>query len=306
MVITNPDSGSWDQDVVEGALDVLKAGADVDVRATADSDALGSVLEGRSGRDVVVVGGDGSLHAVVQALHRRGDLAEPVLGLIPLGTGNDLARTLEIPLDPSDAARLVLDGTARPLDILVADDDSVVVNATHVGVGADAGRAAESWKSRLGKVGYLVGALIAGLQADGLKIRVVGDDRAISSGRRRVLQVGIGNGRYVGGGTPLTPDAIVDDGFADLIVSFAVSPVPRLVYAVRLRLGRQGESPEVTTARVRRVSIEGELFSCNTDGELELPVHRRTWVVRPGAYRMVLASTTTDGRTAASPGDRRG
>ena len=50
-------------------------------------------------RRIVVAGGDGSLHAVVTALHRRHELASRTLGLIPLGTGNDFARTLGIPLD---------------------------------------------------------------------------------------------------------------------------------------------------------------------------------------------------------------
>ena len=61
-----------------------------------------------------MAGGDGSLHAVVSVLYRRHDLARAVLGLIPLGTGNDFARGNDIPLDPAEAAAVVLDGEVAP------------------------------------------------------------------------------------------------------------------------------------------------------------------------------------------------
>ena len=61
----------------------------------------------------MVAGGDGSLHAVVTALHRRHELAERTLGLIPLGTGNDFARALDIPLDPAEAAAALCSAARR-------------------------------------------------------------------------------------------------------------------------------------------------------------------------------------------------
>ena len=62
---------------------------------------------GSTGDSILVAGGDGSMHAVVAALHRRGDLAGATLALLPLGTGNDFARGTGVPLDIEDAARLV-------------------------------------------------------------------------------------------------------------------------------------------------------------------------------------------------------
>ena len=72
---------------------------------------LDGVLHRAGCRSIVVAGGDGSLHAVVSALHRRHELAERTLGLIPLGTGNDFARALDIPLDPAEAAAALLAGS---------------------------------------------------------------------------------------------------------------------------------------------------------------------------------------------------
>ena len=85
-----------------------------------------------------MAGGDGSLHAVIAALHRRNELADAVVGLVPLGTGNDFARGVGIPLDPEEAARVVVAGNVRPVDLIVDCLGEVVVNNVHIGVGAPA------------------------------------------------------------------------------------------------------------------------------------------------------------------------
>src|SRR5262245_41107636 len=86
LLITNAAAGGSDQQAVDAALEVLRQHADVQIAATSDQAEVGDVLAKRAGRDVVVAGGDGSLHAVVAALHRSNDLTGPILGLIPLGT----------------------------------------------------------------------------------------------------------------------------------------------------------------------------------------------------------------------------
>ena len=97
LLITNADAGTNDEEAVDAALEVLRRAADVEVAATSSPDELEEVLAKRDGRDLVVAGGDGSLHAVVAALHASDDLAGPTVGLIPLGTGNDFARGVRIP-----------------------------------------------------------------------------------------------------------------------------------------------------------------------------------------------------------------
>lgn len=288
LLITNADAGSNESSALDAAVTALRARCRVDVVSTHDADDLDEALAKRAGRDLVIAGGDGSLHATVAALCARGELDQPTIGLIPLGTGNDFARGAGIPLDPVDAAAVVVDGRSSAVDILVDDQGGIVVNAVHAGVGADAGVEAEPYKAKLGKAGYLVGALIAGFKTKGHRIKVVADGEVLADGVRRVLQVGVGNGSRVGGGTELLPDAEPTDAVADVMVSFAVEPLDRLLYAVHLKRGTHDSRHDVRTARATSVTVSGEEFCCNTDGELAGPMHSRRWDVRPHAFTMML------------------
>jgi diacylglycerol kinase family enzyme len=129
LVVTNASAGTTDDDRVDAALSVLRSGADVTVRSCAEPGDLDAVLDGGlDGRTLVLVGGDGSVHTAVGRLRARGGLdPDRPVGIVPLGTGNDLARTLGIPLDPADAARALLAGRTRRLDLGVDDDGGGVV-----------------------------------------------------------------------------------------------------------------------------------------------------------------------------------
>lgn len=298
-MLSNAEAGAAQSEAVRAAVEVLAKVADVRQEETSSPDELDAVLADRDGRDLVVAGGDGSLHAVVSALYARGELggeAAPVVGLIPLGTGNDFARGQGIPLDPAAAAGVAVAGETRHVDIFVDDDDHVVVNAVHAGIGAEAGRAARRFKPFLGRQGYLLGALRASLKVRADHLRVVADRNMLADGRRRVLQVGVGNGPRVGGGTQLLPGADPTDGLADVMVSFAVNPKERLMYAIRLKSGTHEERHDVKTARASEVQIEGSGFWCNADGELAGPMRFRRWQVRAGVLPMRLPTADQQAR----------
>ena len=283
LVITNEAAGGSAR--VEAALAVLRgAASDVEVVATSSPADCDAAVARLGERRVVICGGDGSVHTVVEALHRAGALDRPV-GLIPLGTGNDLARAVGLPLDPAAAARVVLDGRPRRLDLLVDDTGGVVVNAVHLGVGAEAARQAASLKPRLGRLAYLVGGVSAGLAAPGWTLTVRVDGAALTSGR--VLQVGIGLGRSVGGGSPLTPHSVLDDQQADVVVSEAVGFLARLGYGLRLRRGSHVDRPDVRTARGTTVEADGDPFHYNADGEIHGPVPRRAWAIDPRGWTLI-------------------
>jgi YegS/Rv2252/BmrU family lipid kinase len=298
LVITNEGAGTADQESLERAVAVLSERSSVEVVATSNPSELDGVLHRSGTRRIVVAGGDGSLHAVVAALHRRNELADRVLGLIPLGTGNDFARCMDLPLDPEEAARLLLDGEVRRVDLLVDELGGIVVNSVHVGAGAQASRRGHRWKQRLGsvgfgkanlgKLGYPIGALLAAFHPPQLRLRVEVDGEVVVDVDEPVLMVAAGNGTSVGGGTELTPEADPEDGKVDVMISRAVGPWSKLAYAAHLARSRHHERDDVTYLRASRVTVSGEEFYCAADGEITGPERRRSWQVLPAAYSMVL------------------
>ena len=288
LVITNSDAGTADEENLGAALAVLRERASVEVAATSNPGELDGVLHRAGSRRIVVAGGDGSLHAVLSALHRRRQLERTVLGLLPLGTGNDFARGVDVPLDPEEAARVVLDGTPRPMDLVVDEVGEIVVNSVHVGAGAEASRRGASLKERFGKVAYPVGALLTAVDPAVVRVRVEIDGEVVCDLDRPVLMVAVGNGPSVGGGTHLTPEADPEDGQVDVLISRSTGPLARVLYALRLGFATHHHREDVTYLRGRRVSVSGGPFWCSADGEIYGPERQRTWHVEPGAYQMVL------------------
>ncbi|QZY30948.1 YegS/Rv2252/BmrU family lipid kinase [Nocardioides coralli] len=297
-MITNEGAGTADEASLKCAVDLLSEHTSVEVVATSNPGELDSVLHRAGGRRIVVAGGDGSLHAVVAALHRRRDLASAVLGLIPLGTGNDFARAMDVPLDPEEAAALLVTGDVRPVDMLVDERGGVVVNNVHVGAGAQASRRGDRWKQRLGQVGYKkvnlgrlgypIGALLAAVKPPQVRLRVEVDGRVVCDVDEPVLMVAVGNGTSVGGGTELTPEADAEDGLVDVMISRSVGPLAKLGYVAQMARSRHHERDDVEYLRAREVTVSGEDFWCAADGEISGPERRRSWRVEPAAYSMVL------------------
>jgi diacylglycerol kinase family enzyme len=248
-----------------------------------DDAALDTALRDADGACVVVVGGDGSVHRAATRLHATGRL-DLDLGLVPLGTGNDLARGARLPLDPLEAATALTRWSPRPIDLL-AGNGRVVVNAVHLGLGAHAAQAASRWKARLGTLAYPLGAVVAGTWVSPWELRVTVDGRVVHEGT--TVLAGIGNGRTIGGGTRMFPAAVLDDGLADVVVAASRhGRVGRAVFGHAARAGRHARLPWVRTARGRHVEVEGEPVAGNADGELWEAAG--TWEVRvvPGALRL--------------------
>ncbi len=283
LLVASARAGSTDEQEVMAAAELL--GAEL-VTCTRPDD-LERALDQLDGRTLVIAGGDGSLHLAVTKLHLRGELARTRIGLIALGSGNDLARGLDLPLDAVEAARVVRDGQARPMDLIVDDAGGVVVNAVHVGIGAEAAEHAGRLKPRLGPAAYPLGALRAGLRSAGWRLRVEVDGRVLSDSHRPTLMVGIGNGRGVGGGTPLLPLAEPDDGLLDVVVSKATSPFARVRFGAALASGQHLQDRDVRFARGHTVTLSGQPVGVNADGETGVEVRRRTWTVQPGAWSLV-------------------
>ena len=298
LVISNADAGTADEESLGTALRVLREHCSVEVQTTSKPGELDSALHRAGSRPIVVAGGDGSLHAVVAALYRRNDLKDAVLGVLPLGTGNDFARGNEIPLDVEEAAKTILEGHTRKMDLIVDEVGEIVVNSVHAGAGAQASRRGEKWKDRLhkvgvgglnlGKLGYPIGAVSAAIKPPFVRLRVEVDGEVVVDLDQPILMVAVGNGPSVGGGTELTPYADPGSGQLDVMVSRAIGPLARLGYGARLVAGRHPERDDVAYLRGSTVSVSGEAFWCSADGEIYGPERHRSWHVEPAAYSMVV------------------
>jgi diacylglycerol kinase family enzyme len=301
LVITNSDAGTADDDALKTALAILREKTSVEVQATSQPGELDGVLQRAGSRRIVVAGGDGSLHAVVAALYRRHELAHAVVGLLPMGTGNDFARTLEIPLEVEEAAQVVVSGIVRPMDLVVDELGEIVVNNVHVGAGAEASRRGAAVKERLGSIGvgkvnlgrlgYPIGAVLSAFESPGVHLHVEVDGTVVTDVDRPVLQVAVGNGAHVGGGTELTPGADPHDGRVDVMVSHAVRGWSRFGYALHLRRGEHHRRHDVQYLRGAQVTVSGEEFWISADGEISGPERLRSWHVEPAAYSFILPAS---------------
>jgi YegS/Rv2252/BmrU family lipid kinase len=283
LVVANPAAGGTDVDVVGRVHARLEASGARVTPVEGDDAALDAALRDADGDCVVAVGGDGSMHRVASRLVAAGRLDLEV-GLVPLGTGNDLARGAGLPLDPVEAAEGLTRWPARPIDLL-AGNGRVVVNVVHLGLGAHAAETASRWKARLGTLAYPLGAVVAGTWVSPWELRVTVDGRVVHDGL--TVLAGVGNGRTIGGGTRIFPRARLDDGLADVVVATARWGRPgRAVFGHAMRAGRHGRLPWVRTARGRHVEVEGEPVAGNADGEIWEA--RKTWEVEvvPGALRL--------------------
>lgn len=224
----------------------------------------GSLIASRGGDfDLVVVGGgDGTLNAVLDGILAAG---RP-LGVLPLGTGNDFARTMGIPEDPEAAAGVIVDGRPRRVDLGVVNGHPFL-NVASIGLSVQVARElTRDLKRRWGRLGYALGAWRALRSVRPLEATIHCDGHAL---RLRTVQVAVGNGRHFGAGMVVAEDAAPDDGKLDL---FAVQPCGLMGYAGLLPLlkrGRQGRLSNVATCRARLIEVLTAVpVPVNADGEL--------------------------------------
>jgi len=157
---------------------------------------------------VLVAGGDGT---VCEAAEGMAGTENCELAVLPLGTGNDGARTLGVPTDLDRAAHVALNGVARPVDLIRAGD-RMVLNAIGIGLTADINDRAARIKWVRGIAVYLGTAAVSLFKFRAPQVRLVADGREIVS---TMTILAVHNGPTTGGGFALTPNAVPDDGLLD-------------------------------------------------------------------------------------------
>jgi YegS/Rv2252/BmrU family lipid kinase len=196
---------------------------------------------------IVIGGGDGTLNGALPALL---EAAAP-LGVLPLGTANDFARSLAIS-DVSDAIDVIVSGHTRKVDVGTVNG-TCFLNAVSIGLGPrinsdlDAGT-----KSRFGVFAYLVHALRNARTYRGMRAIVECDGEAISV---RSIQITIGNGIHYGGGMTISADARMDDGLLRVLAIRPQSIASLLTYGPAIKSGRLEDDENLQTFAGREVIV---------------------------------------------------
>lgn len=218
---------------------------------------------------VIVGGGDGSLNAAAPGLLATG----LPLGVLPLGTANDFARTLDIPVDLKSAIAIIAAGHRRAVDLGVVNGH-LFFNVSSIGFSAALARelTAES-KKRWGTLGYALAACKLLRQSRPFRAEIIHEGVAE---RVRTLQVSVGNGRFYGGGMAVEQRAAPDDGRLD-VYSLEVAHWWQMIALIPfLRRGTQGRWRQVRAFSTTELILNTRRpHDINADGELigRTPAH---------------------------------
>jgi len=231
------------------------------------SETVREVLGDGSGYETLILGGgDGSVSSVVDFLAHH----DVTLGLLPLGTANDFARTLGIPPEVDGACDAIARGKVVDVDLGLAGEN-YYVNVASVGLGVGATRSLAPWvKKSVGPLAYPVAAIKAFMTHEPFSARLVfpdGDHEPVE--HERLLQVAVGNGRFYGGGMVVAPGSGIDDKSLD-VYAIRLGRHRDLLGAARyLKSGDFIRNESVSQYRTARVRLETDpQLSVNIDGEL--------------------------------------
>jgi diacylglycerol kinase (ATP) len=228
---------------------------------------------------IVVAGGDGSIGSAAEAAGRAGI----PLAVVPVGTANDFARALGIPLDPAEACRVAVAGTATRALELAWIGSRPFVNAASTGLSPVAARNAGGLKRLLGPFAYTLGALRAGIGAHPARCRVRCDGVDCFDGQAWQVSVAV-TGAF-GGGAAVEADP--HDGRLDVVVIEAGSRARLVLHAYRLRAGGIEAQRRVHARRCRDVEVLTDgTTGFNVDGEL-VEARDARFRVQPRGFEVV-------------------
>ena len=289
-VICNPSSGggTCETDRLRETLGSFEPDW---VETGSKDDAVEAAREWRDGL-LLVAGGDGTINDVINGLGQAGFPESVTLGLLPSGTGNDLAATLAVPENPDGAKEVIRQNRVRTLDVARVRSRGIgerfFINVATGGIGAEISDANdEEFKSRWGKLSYLRASLEVARRFDVREtmLHLDGEDRRV-----RAVNIAIGNCRYAGGGWLAAPKANPEDGLLDVVVieDIGISEFLTLAPTALLKadyLDREGVY--ATRAREVRVETHPGGLDFTVDGEV-IGDEPAEFVVLPRALKVIV------------------
>jgi len=248
----------------------------------------------KKGYDMVVsVGGDGTIHEIVNGLHSSGCLKDALLGIVSTGTGSDYIRTIGVPRRFEDACRCFLKPNKRAVDVGVVEykkngtmGERLFVNFAGIGFDAEVVQRTTQQYKHLGALpSYLMGVLTTLIAYKNKDITLKLDGQQVE---KKVCTVVMNNGRYGGGGMFTAPGADIADGYFDVMIIGDISKPDFLVSIPRIYKGTHITHPKVTMKRAKEIEIIADKkMPLQADGELlgEVPAHIR---IMPTALNIIV------------------
>lgn len=287
IAIINPTAGSgrglaiWQQ-IAQELHEVGLHPEQVLTAAHGEAEVLARAAVDQGYRTVVAVGGDGTIHEIVNGLMRDGSVPPNLrLGVVPAGTGLDFARNLGLPKEiPAIVDRLVR-GEARLLDLgLCLEPTRYFVNFAESGLGAAVVARERHLPQRLpGRLSFFLAAAWASLDRPLIAARVVVDGTVLYDGP--LVSVVVANGPYLGGGMRLAPRASMDDGLLNVVILGDFSRRELLGHLWKVYPGTHLTHPKVFWQVGRTVQVElAESIPLDLDGEL-VTAGKRFFTVLP-------------------------
>lgn len=261
LLVVDPAARAADGESVRIAKDVLCAGAgSVKIVFPESAEEAERALAHRGRRRPVLLGDDLALLRTVRALHRDRTLHEAPLALVPIGQRSALARGLGVPGDVPAAARAVLDGAHRELDLLVDESGGIVLGALSIPCGAPLPQTTAHWWTPVEKTArQLVRTLTAPIPAGS------------HHPPRQRLRV--------------EADGVVLADLDHPVQEVSVRPAPAGLAEVCVR---HPEDTGPVRARARTVTVSGRDFRYRADSAVTGPVRTRTWTVERAAWRLTV------------------
>ncbi len=212
---------------------------------------------------VISMGGDGTLHEVVNGIV---DFDKTTIGLIPFGTGNDFASTLNLPLDVEKSSQIVLDNNVQYVDFIELASGLRSINAVGMGIDVDVLKRTYS-TNKQGKMKYFFSLLDCLMKFKSYDINLILEDG--TKEEHKGLIAACGNGKRIGGGIKVFPEAKVDDGLMDVIVVDYISKIQLLGALLKLMRGKINKIKQAKVMRCTHVEFQSpEDTTIEAEGEL--------------------------------------
>lgn len=271
LLIVNPEARHGRTRALVPAIKRLLKAVPHDLQLTTRPGEAAHIARTARGFDVIVaVGGDGTVHEVLNGLMSHPPGERPALGIIPTGSGNDTCRTLGIPVDLTDAVLTLTSGRCRRLDVGICND-AYFSNSFSAGLDARVTAKAVEYKTTTRRTGLWLyfSALIHVLlhELESYHLRVMLD--AERCDEMDALLVAATIGPTYGGGFRNTPDADPDDGLLEICVIDQLTLPQALVRLPFVILGKHTRMRVVHMARQQRLKIESDVpMPAQIDGEV--------------------------------------